>query len=195
MRWLVGVCLKPFPPARVDIVVLKCDSSKGHVQYFRCIIYLHILRAVCRTSGPSALLLITIPSTRGVARFILPTWPASLTLINPLARGWRKITRQTVLIPGTKEARGTRSASSRLSNQMRTTFCSCPPPEGPPLPGFLDLVSSPTSIERDVWFLSSLSPLPGAVPKSSCRLAGRSYSAPPSLLGITMASSLHTSAQ
>ena len=151
-------------------------------------IYLHILRAVCLTSGPSALLLTTIPSTRGVARFILPTCPASLTLISPLARGWRKITRQTVLIPGTREARGTRSASSRLSNQMRTTFCSCPPPEGPPLPAFLDLVSSPTysgfffmlslfkvpylykhyniiqtSIERDVWFLSSLSPLPAAV--------------------------------
>ena len=34
MRWLVGVCLEPFPPAGVDIVVLKCDSSKGHVQDF-----------------------------------------------------------------------------------------------------------------------------------------------------------------
>ena len=34
MRWLVGVCLEPFPPVGVDIVVLKCDSSKGHVQDF-----------------------------------------------------------------------------------------------------------------------------------------------------------------
>ena len=29
MRWLVGVCLKPFPPASEEIYV-KCDSSMGH---------------------------------------------------------------------------------------------------------------------------------------------------------------------
>lgn len=51
-----------------------------------------ILRAVCRTIVPKARLETTIPSTRGVAKFILDTGPWSFTRSKPLPRAWRKIT-------------------------------------------------------------------------------------------------------
>ena len=146
MWWLVRVSLQPFPPVK-NIWGSLLGPICLDITYMIRTPYLHILRAVWRTRGPSALLLTTMPSTSGVAKFILPTCPASLTLTSPLARGWRKITRQTVLMPGTRDAKGIRSASSRLSTQMRTTRCSWPPPEGPPRPGFLDLLSSPTWIK------------------------------------------------
>ena len=50
-----------------------------------------IFRAVCRTKVPSTLLDMTIPSIKGVAKFILDTGPCNLTRNNPLSRAWRNM--------------------------------------------------------------------------------------------------------